>query len=145
MGGSIGVVAMSAHLLHQVICGQNKIAHVAATHLGNKTASGAVVEPIAPGAVSDGTGVTRTGITLGIVLSGHQPSAPLASPSTLHKNARIHATTMERTNTETSTIAGPMWQSVPTPASVSRRGRGRLGMTITDQPSALETPPAKES
>ena len=59
----------------------NKIASVVTLPLAIMMASGAAA-PIAPlHAVSGGKKSTRRGIALGIVLSGHQSSAPVASPS----------------------------------------------------------------
>ena len=51
--------------------------------LDQMPASGAAEEPIAPAAtVSGGKKAKMRGMAFGIVLSGRQPSAPLASPST---------------------------------------------------------------
>ena len=78
MGMSIGDVATSAHLQNGI---PNKIALAAAKSSATVTGDGAAA-PNAPAAVSSGsTGITRRGIPLNIVLSGLQPSAPMASPS----------------------------------------------------------------
>ena len=83
--GTIGDAAMFAHghLRIQHVVLPHKIAPAATPHLAMMTGSGVAAAPIAPEAtVSGGRSAPRKGITLMIVLSGRQPSAPLASPST---------------------------------------------------------------
>ena len=76
-----GGVEMSVHLdLFGGMRNTNKIASVVTLPLAIMMASGAAA-PIAPlQAVSGGESTTRRGMTLGIALSGHQSSAPVASP-----------------------------------------------------------------
>ena len=98
MGTSIGGVAMFAyrHLRIPNLVLPHKIAPAATPDLAQMTGSGVAAAPVAPEAVSGGRkkgqksmghgasteSTTRRGMTLAIVLSGRQPSAPLASPST---------------------------------------------------------------
>ena len=74
MGTAIGGAEMSAYRQRP-----HMIAPAATPHLAMMKGSGVAAAPIAPEAVSGGT---KTRGTRGIVLSGRQPSAPLASPST---------------------------------------------------------------
>ena len=94
-------------------------ASVATPDMAFMKRNGAVL-PTAPVAVSSGTKATRREITLTIVLSGSQPTAPMASPSNSLKVVAkaIHAIIMDKMEAEKD----PMWRPVPTPASVSRRG-----------------------
>ena len=73
--------------------------------------------PIAPVAVSGGSkshygmgenNTIQRGIALVIVLSGLQPSAPMASPSHSLKAAMVSVIIIPRTNTETIGAADPM-------------------------------------
>ena len=90
MGPSIGDVATSAH-----ISNLNKNAPAAWKPLALMRADGAATQTAPVVFVSNGTkshhgwekDITRRGITLTLVLSGRQSSAPMASPSHLIKVA----------------------------------------------------------
>ena len=65
-----------------------------------------VVPPTVPAvAVSSGEKATRRGITLTLVLSGSQPTAPMVSPSNSLKAVAkaIHAIIMDKMEAETCT------------------------------------------
>ena len=84
---TIGGVGISVHMNHLHMGLPKNLAPVAAKPSAKMTGSGAVVELIAPAAVSsgarNGTGEdsTRMEIYRCIVKSGVQPPAPMASPS----------------------------------------------------------------
>ena len=103
----------------------------------------AAEELIAPAAnVSNGKQTTRRGIF--IVLSGRQPFAPLASPSTSARAAAATVTTKVRMKTEQ--MKDHMYQPAQTPAFVSRRERGAIfRVAITTKLSALVIPAVRES
>ena len=129
MGGTIGDVATSAHL-H--ICKIAPAAEKPSAAIKWQMTNGAA-DPTAPvAAVLGGSkrkweDTTRRVMTPTIVLSGRQSSAPMASPSHLIKVATmVSAMSIPMTNTETFSIADPMWLPVPTPAPASKRGRGPL-------------------
>ena len=81
VASTIGGAAMFAHRHMRI---PHKIAPAATPHLAMMKGSGVAAAPIAPEAtVSGGRATTiMRGIFLAIVLSGHQPSAPMALPST---------------------------------------------------------------
>ena len=139
MGGTIGDVATSAHL-H--ICKIAPAAEKPSAAIKWQMTNGAA-DPTAPVAAvlggskshqRKGEASTMRGMTLTIVLSGRQPTAPLASPSTSTRAARAaSATTTVRMKAETFIIQEVMWPPAATPAHVSRRGRGTLGMALTSK------------
>ena len=85
MGSTIGGAGTPAPLRMMILmmgASHHNPAIAMERFLDQMPASGAAEEPIAPAAVSGGKKATRRGIRLALVLSGRQPSAPLASPST---------------------------------------------------------------
>ena len=98
-----GGVETSAHLQYYPV----NIAPAATQLSAIMTENGAVAPTAPAAAVSGGQKAIKRG-TLLIVLSGHQSSALVASPSVLMKAATETATTTERTNAETSIAADPI-------------------------------------